>query len=362
MGLKTPRPGQDRRALVAGRLIRTSRKDTATVTDGEPAPSKPLGFDYNDGGINNQKLALLGLFAAAREDQLEGQRRVYLPRVFNRSQRLEESTVEAFADVFHLGPVLDFASRWGVEIVDTPEVAYADRIEWAGWTYFGRGSGRFCLAGRTPASASLDMAADFVRSLRPRVLDSVLAQRVFNEVYAVRGIRTAVQLRIEEDWFHYASTHLKTAVKEKDEPYLPADTIIAKVKETLPDLGPTVYVTCDERFIFEPKWTISERVRAQTGVEIVWKSDVLSQSEFDGLTPLENSLIDFELARLSSVFVGNSRSTFANLVCFERHVHGYGGGGRDYVYNLPGARLGLRTDLGGHDSPWRACGLEAEML
>lgn len=75
------------------------------------------------------------------------------------------------------------------------------------------------------------------------------------------------------------------------------------------------------------------------------------------MTALDASLIDFEIARTAEFFVGLSRSTFANLVSFERFCLAYSNKNRDFIYNLPGPTLGRRVDAGTSDDPFVACGI-----
>jgi hypothetical protein len=132
------------------------------------------------------------------------------------------------------------------------------------------------------------------------------------------------------------------------------------VRNTLADTPAAIFVSCDEKYIFSPKSDIAEKVKAETGIKIVFKSDILSPEDFGKLRPIDASLIDFELAKISKVFVGLSRSTFANLIAFERFAGAYGDRHLDYVYNLPGDLCGQRTDRGIHHDPQKASSLSAE--
>lgn len=315
----------------------------------------PLGYHYNDGGINNQKFALLGLCAAALKNEDSSGRRIYLPKIFSRDQHDKRSSLHDFDVVFWGDVFEDFCKRWGIVVVDMPDVSYADRIERGGWTLFGEGAGQIGKYYHTKGDISASLAADFFRSLVPRVKSKPIFQAICNQVFFSRNIDTVAQLRIEEDWFHYCKQHLATVVEEKEDFYLEAHQIVQKIKNTLPDAGSTIFVVCDERYIFAPKWEIASKTYDETGVKIIWKSDLISHEDYDALSPLEASLIDFEVSALAPRFVGNSRSTFANLLCFERFARSFRPAGDCYIYNNAEPTLGRRTDLGTAFVPKDVC-------
>ncbi|WP_157085635.1 O-fucosyltransferase family protein [Methylobacterium sp. Leaf99] len=315
----------------------------------------PLGYHYNDGGINNQKFALLGLCAAAAKNENSDGREIYLPKIFSRDQHDKRSSLHEFDAIFWRDVFESFCERWGIVIVDMPNVSYADRIERGGWTLFGEGAGQLGKHYHAKADISASLAADFLRSLVPRIKSKPIFQNICNQVFFSKGINTVVQLRIEEDWFQYCQQNLSVTVEEKEDFYLEAHQIIQKVKSSLSDIGDTVFVVCDERYIFAPKWEIAKRTYDETGVSIIWKSDLIPNEDYDALSPLDASLIDFEISALAPRFVGNSRSTFANLLCFERFARSFRPSGDCYIYNNIGPTLGLRTDLGTAFVPKDVC-------
>lgn len=312
-----------------------------------------LGYDWNDGGINNQKLALLGLFIEGWKHKTP----IYLPKIHSKDQHDKRSEEFPLGDIFWLGPIVDFADRWGIVIADTPkETKYVDRIDRCGWNFFGAGTGHLASV-HHKGNLALDISADFFRALRPKVTSTQLFSSLCHQVFSAKDIKTVVQLRIEEDWFNYCECTLKPTVKGAEDYYLAAEKIIMKVKNTIPVDSGALFVSCDEAYIFAPKWEISDTVRRETGIDIVWKSDLLPLDDFSKMPPIHASLMDFEIAKLAETFVGLTRSTFANLACFERYANAYRDRRADYVYNLPGPMLGRRVDFGLCPEPDAACGL-----
>jgi hypothetical protein len=62
-------------------------------------------------------------------------------------------------------------------------------------------------------------------------------------------------------------------------------------------------------------------------------------------------LLDFELATSGKNYVGISRSTFSNMVTFEKYARTQKLVTTDYIYNNNLSELSLRTDNGGGVNP-----------
>ncbi len=62
------------------------------------APDDPgvLGYLYNHGGLNNQKMALLGLLLAGIKDA----KPINLPYIYNRDQRTDQEYVVRIEEIF----------------------------------------------------------------------------------------------------------------------------------------------------------------------------------------------------------------------------------------------------------------------
>jgi hypothetical protein len=308
-----------------------------------------LGYEWNDGGINNQKLALLGLVVAAYEQS----KPLYIPKMFSKDQRETRSSLHEFGEIFDEQTFMTLLSRWGIARVETPTVEYADRIERNGWKFFDFGA--WILGSAGGAGNSQEIVPDFFRSLVPLVTRSAHFLKICSSAFTELKLKVVNQLRIEEDWRIHCQYSLDPTIKHPEDYNLTAPAIIKKTNETL---GVNeVFVCCDERYIHIARKDLTKEVYEATGVKIYWKADFLPCDVVDDLTPIEASLIDFELAKLAKTFVGMSRSTFANLATFERYCRNHQDYREDYIYNLPSHRLGMRVDLGRAVNPLEVCGV-----
>lgn len=313
-----------------------------------------LGYEWNDGGINNQKLALLGLAIEAARHKSD----IYLPRIFNKDVGEKNSSVIEFDKIFWAEIFEKFAERWEINIVAAPcDIEYANRIERCGWRFFDIGAGHIAslrLEGLNPC----DIAADFFRSLQPKVTNSKIFSRISSSIFRDHNINTVVQIRYEQDWLEHSKYNLQPVFGDKEDFCIPPDQILKKVEATFLDKPGMAYVSCDENYMPFPKEYFKETIFNASRIKTLWKSDLVTSDEARNMLPLEASIIDFELARISERFVGLSRSTFGNLVAFEKFSNAYRVSNSDFIYNLPVTMLGQRTDSGTTDDPFLACGIK----
>lgn len=296
------------------------------------------GYTLRPAGLSNQKYALLGLVLAAAENPA---RQLILPHLADYDQIAHSFAPVPLGAVFDLQPLHDVIERAGITVL--PEVARPFRD---GAEYFLRGGnapGEMARAGRLGID---DLPFAFYRALRPRIRETEAFQAALSAVFRARGIRLVVQLRIEQDWERYARTNLGGLLAEHEDNTPGFARILEKVVNTLGDWRAGVYVTCDEPALPEPKDALRARARARFGMELLWKSDLLDPAVLAGMSHLERSLFDFEMAVDAPAFVGLTRSTFANLVSLERFARTRRHVDSHYFYNLLGPRLGLRGDEG----------------
>src|ERR1700758_4366949 len=88
--------------------------------------AQALGFLYNHGGLNNQKMAIAGLLLSA----IESRRPVRLPYVYIRDQRIADEYLARFQDIFELDAVAELGRRHDFMINDA--APGGDR---GGWEY-----------------------------------------------------------------------------------------------------------------------------------------------------------------------------------------------------------------------------------
>ena len=305
----------------------------ATQAPRSSAGSDMLGFLYYKGGVNNQKMAIAGLLLTA----IVKRQRISLPYIYLWDQMLDGDQLTSFGNVFATEPVQRFAEQIQVVLANGPPVG--DRAE---WTYIRNFSELLV------TSSDRMVVTTILRTLaclRPRIATHPMFERLRDHIRTALGIRTAIQLRIEHDWIEYAP-YLRSQVGDHVEDFnLDFVGILSKVKAAFPDLR-VAYVTCDESALPTPKQEIRAQARSRFDIDLVWKSDFLTDAERAMLTPLDQSLIDFEIARSCERFIGLTRSTFANMLCLEtfaatrKDVTGH------FIYNHIGPAAVQRRDNG----------------
>lgn len=309
-----------------------------------------LGYAYNNGGLNNQKMALLGLMAAAHALP-ESQREVALPDLYNFT--VEKLSIDRlpFSDHFYEEPLREVMARYGISVVPSRSTWDDEgRIIKCGWNYFRQSSEIIRALSLDRSGAPASFAAAFLRSLIPRISHSEEFAAVASKLFLHEGVSVVAQLRVESDWVTHSINGLKGRLSADEDYCISADQIIAKIRNTLGDTGP-IYVTCNERYLPSLKDEIRKTVKEKTGADIIFKSDIVAEDIGGRMGNFSLSVFDFEIAKMAPIFVGLTRSTFANMLALERFVTGFSATKRDYAYNLPGAALGLRTDFGTQTSP-----------
>lgn len=271
----------------------------------------PLGYPSCNQGLNNQKLALLGLLLLARQ----AGRPVALPHLMNFDPGSGATGQHVhFQELFSLEALMALAREWDVPIVVDRYVKTVDQH----------------------AAFAVGRAA--AKSDRETFLGAIVPNSRLSEI--VDGARASMrryaslQLRIERDWIGYAAKKLATVPGEDN--LLDYRAILRKMVAL--HWSDPVFVTCDEGSLSVSRSEIA--AHADTiGLRLVWKSDILGAP----LSLLESTEFDFQMARYAEIAVGTSRSTFANLLATVRT-------GATYIYNTAGDLPARRTDFGMKDS------------
>ncbi len=309
-----------------------------------------IGYSYNDGGINNQKLALLGLLEVAREINLP----VVLPRICIMDQVSESRRTVEFGRVFSERDIINFANKYNINIVDGDP----DGMPQGGWEYFAKGSGIKSTISSTRTDG--DFARDFFRSVVPKAKDSYLLRQLKSDIFMKYNIDAAAQFRIEPDWKIYAETILSKQHDSREDFYLDYNSIARKIKNSCPEYH-RILVICDEAALEQPKESIRDAVANNYEINLIWKSDFLGDFEMMALSPLELSLLDFEMAVHAPIFIGNTRSTFSNLVSVEKFCRTGSPVCGHYFYNTNSEYLALRKDNGVFISPAQAATTQSSL-
>jgi hypothetical protein len=298
------------------------------------SPDQPdvLGYFYNHGGLNNQKMALVALFLQAIRDR----KVVNLPYIHNRDQTTTEEYLVRIEQVFDIERILAFARRHGLTILH--ECPGGER---GGWDYF---RGFSDLLGMMDGPSAGTILREAIGCLRPLVVDSPEFQSLAEMVRKLCPGGTVVQLRIEKDWlFHCEQLRKIYPGMEGLDAGFPE--ILSRVHSTFPRLE-RVYVVSDEKSMPVLKSDIRAFALAMFDLDLVWKSDLLPDGYCECLTPLELSMIDFAVAKRSACFVGLKLSTFSNMLCFETFVETGATARGHYVYDVRGDKVVERLDNG----------------
>ena len=268
-----------------------------------PAPAA-LGYRHLDAGLNNQKLALFGLFLLACERRVP----VVLPdfSVLDPGRAVFGRT--PLGAVFPEEEIYRFANAWGIEVLAAPPI---DTID--GWDCFSAGASRLVADGSRGMTALDDVAAQFFRRMLPRLGHSEAWRKLSAAVFGDQAIPLVVHLRVEKDWARFSAATLAPVLDPSEEYHPTVLQIMRKISNGLGKDADCAYVVCDEDDLPVSKDEIRATVMADCGIRLVWKSDVLSEAE---LAPpsavLRRRSLDFEMALRAPVFVGLSRSTFSN--------------------------------------------------
>ncbi len=298
---------------------------------------RPLCYSYNRGGINNQKIALLGLFlkAMAGDD-----RRIILPDIviFDQITFIHERVPIAAA--FDVARLRDFAETVGVTILDR-----APAGDEGGWEFFHHGERHIAHAAASGALDGDSVVVRFFRALVPAARSAPDTSRLRDIVFDRLGIAHVVQMRIERDWDDHVRIRVDPEVGHNEDNRHSAESIVRKFRATYPGGTSKLYIVCDEAALVEGKETIRRSLRETYDIEAFWKSDLVETFQSGGVNLLERSLVDFEIALAAPFFVGTSRSTFSGMAALERFAQS-GQVGNHGIYNALGPRLAVRHDKG----------------
>lgn len=318
------------------------------------ANATEIGYSSNNGGLNNQTFALLGLFCRAYQEK----KSVVLPLMTIKDHVSKNDRYVALRNIFDIESLRKLAHSHGFDLVDK-NPRYFDEVQVApeknGWKYFGAGASRTSEVARGIARDPElgNFVFDFFSHLIPLVRRSPIVAALKERVFVQEGIDVIAQFRIETDWKRHSDA-MKARQTKPEDLYLEPPQIVKKIVNTLPGTK-TILVTSDEAAM---PWTKEEIARScldELGVVLFWKSDFLKPDDLAFFNNLELSLIDQEMAVSSRNFIGITRSTFANMTTFLKFAKTREHIKTDYFYNTADEFLKQRNDNGGWDYPnWAA--------
>jgi hypothetical protein len=306
--------------------------DIVLSSQAPKVPDRPdvLGYLYNNGGLNNQKMAFVALLMSG----LLGPKTVNIPYIYVKDQTTDLEYLARYQDVFDTEPLLDFASQHKI-----PVDMACPSGERGGWMYF-RLFGTLLAESSSPPAIRATLLA--LTAMRPRVASTQVFEDLKKFLFASLGVETTIQLRIEHDWRYHAEEGLRSILGDTEDVNIGFVGILTKVKNTFPGLQ-LAYVTADEASMPVPKDEIRAFAHDRFGIRLIWKSDLIDTTRFN---PLDLSLIDFEIAKYSPVFVGQSFSTFSNVLCLEKFALQRAPVTGHFIYNHLGDTVRQRRDNG----------------
>ncbi len=301
------------------------------------ADNSPLGYPELGLGLNNQKYALYALFEKAYLQH----RDVVLPNMASFDATNGTHQKIEFSKIYSVEKLKNFAEAFGVTILDQPPIETEN-----GWHSFIAGTSTLGWRALKGAGGLDEFTCQFFRNLEPHVTQTDVFKKLTKAVYAQSKISVVSQLRIEKDWLDVAKVYGEHYPEKRNDYALTFYDIMLKTTQSLDVVGRQIYVVCDEANLPVPKEEIRATTLKKFGVFLVWKSDFLSAEELAGLSLLELSILDFEMAVRAPTFIGTSISTFSNLACFEAFCRTGKPTTEHYVYNCPGEGLLRRYDFG----------------
>lgn len=286
-------------------------------------------------GLNNQRIALLGLIGIA---YLEGAK-VALPKELvdytplPSEKKLAENTAIPIGDVLDEAYLRRGLSSYGILSDEEPtEILSHDEC-------FKQGNIFLPLIFEGGEDAKI--LASFLSHCRGSAELRDLAQQAL----ALAGNQKPVmlQLRIERDWCDYLAKRQKRT--DGGETTTDPRRIFGKISRT-PELRDhsVVLACCDEDDLLQDQTDLKNDAR-DFGLTLIFKSDIEKHTSFPP-SRLKRSAIDFEMCLMTERYVGLTRSSFSNMVCLLKSLETAPEHPEHYIYNAKGDCVVRRLDHG----------------
>lgn len=167
------------------------------------------------------------------------------------------------------------------------------------------------------------------KSTKLRVLEALRLKPEYENIvkeYLLKGLETAIQIRTESDWTKYAE-FLKVSDREESV-FVSLDKIMSMISTM--SKSKSIFFTSGENH--------------QEIIGYLKKLNYNVDYFFDSKLEYEiNAAINFEICSRASSFIGNSRSSYSNLISLKRAF--LLGTDKSFIYNY-GNDIHLRVDKG----------------
>lgn len=299
-----------------------------------------LSVDPINSGLNNQRIALLGLITAAQEAKCH----MVLPAGLidftpkPKSEQPDASTMLPLSEIFDEEVLRLFLNKIGVLSDQTP----TEELDFH--HCFRRGNSAIRRI-KVPLNGISDIAFQFLENCRPARPLWDLAMEIVESFEDKEP--TALQLRIERDWKEYlVKRHGNTSVRTPSEDLTTdVDRIFSKISaNSVIASHPNILVCCDEADL-----SVSKNKIIAAGLHYGFHVMFKSTYENTVLLPesrLKRSMIDFSICTKLTRYVGLTRSTFSNMLCLVKSLSVYPNHPEHYIYNNPEDCAARRTDWG----------------
>lgn len=288
-------------------------------------------------GLNNQKLAFLGLFFYSFENRM----RLNLPAkiVDLSASDIKKSSSIFLSDVFDLVSINNFIAKYDLLNFDDSNEF---EIDWS--AAFSLGVSKLKLVVKDGLNS--EFVRDFLAEFKASKIIRDLSCDFHNE-YSEDEV-VAVQLRIEKDWKEH------TARKIANDPntnilFFDHLHIFEKISNTPSLRGKRNFMAfCDSSALLISLDEIKNQVRDRFGYNLYFTN---SRQKDSISSSIGKAAFDFELGLAANSYVGLSSSTFSNVLCAtkyssERKINNH------FIYNNPkSSSVILRKDFGLNSSP-----------
>ncbi|MBN3217964.1 O-fucosyltransferase family protein [Pectobacterium polaris] len=178
---------------------------------------------------------------------------------------------------------------------------------------------------------------DFFKYLTP---SRYMEEKIEYFISHARPYDAVCQLRIESDWpLDIEDSWEKKPNEVNSTPLERCNHIFRKIKKTLPSLK-TLYITYDKSALTCPFEDIENLARDGFGLKLKEKNTT-AENEFSPKNALEASIIDFEIAARSDIFIGTNMSTFTSISAVTKFCRDGHPPKDRYLYNHTGKTLTL---------------------